>query len=990
MNEEEIKVQYVLPWLSKAGIALDEIRCETSFSLRIGRQTLIVDKPNRSKLEIAGGRLDILVTRNARNLFVVETKAEHVALTDADRDQAVSYARLVHPIAPYAVVTNGRETRLYETLTKTEVHPGDIQRNGFELTLPADLVEEAQRVFLQSSPENLRRFFRAQVDEELGLLMGNRAQLDRKYIPDLHVARQATINALAEHSTSPLPGLLISAPSGAGKSCDMCWIAEQLLAGGKPVLFFNGALLEGKIVDAIAAAFAWTFGAPDNEVTIFKRLILTIGSAPLTIIIDAIDEWAYGARAQHLSAFLGAANSVGMKVIVSCKDSAIDSFLRLRGLETYTSKYSRRLDLPTLSWSEFFRALERYRDVYNFRGLFESGIISIARENPFLLRVLFDAAHNAGNQNITFDSPALFDQYIKRAVERTSDSIEAMAIVVATAEALYKNNSDWICLAKLSQRLPNGYNTAILTELTQFGILTRGSVGGEVNISFYFQQMRDYLIAFHALHFQRMSVVEFEAESKRGTGDGMWLDVMGLYYRMAPSDHRRVLDQPMYENAEQLLRRYLATIDADFPALRSYLEPGTEGAIGIVGELDIGSRNVQQYGFRKIANGDEIVHFVPILETTSNSNLSYLKGADTVFWARWGEGLNGVIEADSEVAEAIVFQLRKLVATGCLSETGCPELASEWIVRTIENEPKIFAALIDPATKLARLPLQLSDVLTAIQAERLRRYYEHELVNDLRRTGAIEETWNGSMVSYHHSISPAQRKTIETQVQNAMSIGPLPDLTMFATQLDSIEINAQRAIRVLRPSHTIGVDSLLRNEVQIAAAKMSDKDLPQDAVDAYIGDLYAAFLRTYKTVVETNFPTVKQYLPFYASLPIKLLIEAEPDTSDSGWLRVRLYELAAEGGVSSTIVAKEKVQPTGRQGSGRWEVSYQEGTYEMISLKGAIFYGLLKRGYYEPAPRGLVSKDFVGMRLRSLVYGMIAEEFGALEAALKDTQRGYE
>ena len=92
MNEEEIKVKYVLPWLTQAGIVLDEIRCETSFRLRIGRQTLIVGKPERQNLDSVGGRLDILVTRNSRNLFVIETKAEEVSLTDADVDRASSPA----------------------------------------------------------------------------------------------------------------------------------------------------------------------------------------------------------------------------------------------------------------------------------------------------------------------------------------------------------------------------------------------------------------------------------------------------------------------------------------------------------------------------------------------------------------------------------------------------------------------------------------------------------------------------------------------------------------------------------------------------------------------------------------------------------------------------------------------------------------------------------------------------------------------------------
>jgi hypothetical protein len=48
---------------------------------------------------------------------------------------------------------------------------------------------------------------------------------------------------------------------------------------------------------------------------------------------------------------------------------------------------------------------------------------------------------------------------------------------------------------------------------------------------------------------------------------------------------------------------------------------------------------------------------------------------------------------------------------------------------------------------------------------------------------------------------------------------------------------------------------------------------------------------------------------------------------------------------------------------------------------------LLKRGYVEFVPSGLASKDFAGMRLRSLVYGVISEEFGALKAAFQSAMQ---
>ena len=107
MNEEEIKIKYVLPWLAQTGVDLRELQFERSFSVRIGRKNIPVS--GSTVKDKSGARLDILVRRGDKNLLILETKAAHLSLTDDDRDQAISYARLVHPIAPYAVVTNGGE-----------------------------------------------------------------------------------------------------------------------------------------------------------------------------------------------------------------------------------------------------------------------------------------------------------------------------------------------------------------------------------------------------------------------------------------------------------------------------------------------------------------------------------------------------------------------------------------------------------------------------------------------------------------------------------------------------------------------------------------------------------------------------------------------------------------------------------------------------------------------------------------------------------------
>src|SRR5688572_29271638 len=116
MNEEDVKLKIVVPWLLSLGLSIQDLRFETSFKIHIGRQDVVVG--GRGGNDAVGARLDILIHRDGRNLAVVEVKRGDAPLNDDDRDQAISYAKLLYPPAPLALVTNGTEFRLFNAFTK--------------------------------------------------------------------------------------------------------------------------------------------------------------------------------------------------------------------------------------------------------------------------------------------------------------------------------------------------------------------------------------------------------------------------------------------------------------------------------------------------------------------------------------------------------------------------------------------------------------------------------------------------------------------------------------------------------------------------------------------------------------------------------------------------------------------------------------------------------------------------------------------------------
>jgi type I site-specific restriction endonuclease len=106
-SEEDLRAM-VLAYFSELGFGSNEITCEDYFTIYMGHHSPSIDK------QIIAGRSDILVSRNGKPLAIIETKAPSNDLTDEDARQAISYARALATMAPFAIVTNGIDTKVYD------------------------------------------------------------------------------------------------------------------------------------------------------------------------------------------------------------------------------------------------------------------------------------------------------------------------------------------------------------------------------------------------------------------------------------------------------------------------------------------------------------------------------------------------------------------------------------------------------------------------------------------------------------------------------------------------------------------------------------------------------------------------------------------------------------------------------------------------------------------------------------------------------------
>jgi hypothetical protein len=206
---------------------------EDKFVIKLGHNSLelgVAPKEKRKKLRQRGqlaGRSDLLLAHNGQPLAIVETKAPEHTLTDDDAWQALSYARLLLSMAPFAIVTNGKETQIYDTfassLQRLEVPTTSLwYENGQQVLAVGDEVRyQAARKLIGINVHTLYLFCQRQVRIALEDLKGAIHEA-KPYVPEIYVSRELAAEQLTSWLATDLPCFAIVGDSGVGKTMFMC------------------------------------------------------------------------------------------------------------------------------------------------------------------------------------------------------------------------------------------------------------------------------------------------------------------------------------------------------------------------------------------------------------------------------------------------------------------------------------------------------------------------------------------------------------------------------------------------------------------------------------------------------------------------------------------------------------------------------------------------------------------------------------------------
>lgn len=232
-SEEDVRSRILVPFLKALGLGPNNIRTELGFRIRLGRNVIRVGADHSAA--VVSGRADVLVVDDqGRNLFIVELKASDQKLTPADRDQGISYARLLDQIAPFVLVTNGIDQELYDTITKERINieafpeASSFWTSGCDPNSVTDLNVryEALRHFLGYSVQHVRMFSTAQQQSRMRTVRGAIGE-SSKYLPEVYIPRKKIRGAFQRFLRSNSITFALVGESGVGKTNELCALAEE-------------------------------------------------------------------------------------------------------------------------------------------------------------------------------------------------------------------------------------------------------------------------------------------------------------------------------------------------------------------------------------------------------------------------------------------------------------------------------------------------------------------------------------------------------------------------------------------------------------------------------------------------------------------------------------------------------------------------------------------------------------------------------------------
>lgn len=600
-SEEDIQNKIILPLLREIGFEEDQLIFQHRFTIQIGH--------NELEVESVGGRSDILCKSfdGKKTLFVIEAKRDDIEFSDEEIEQVISYARLVHPIAPFSILANGKDFKIYNTYTKelcrkNRKYPNLVKRSKQPgLEEDSKYIYEALNYLVGYNIINLEIFVKEQQSKRMSTLLGGIDNLDRNYIPKLYQAPPDLDPTFRKFLSDTKSVFLLTGEQGVGKTSAMCYLAQQA-RDNHIALFYAGHIVSGDINELIRDDCNWFFSRHLSDIEAAKRLAsLASSSRKLIIFIDAVDEFTIPDFPKMLNKLVVDFKYLpNTKIVISSKIYTAGRFLKIGGT---ASDLANQLFNPDTNNRKNFSYKVELFDTGSFKNIYAHYCSQLSiKGNPpvtileelhrgIALKV-FSLVFQGGEVDLKIGFRELFKQYLSTILSKISKPEKALNILLELCKFIFEKNRaenrenyslEYIVEQEFQEYLKFGPSDEIPTELFDYNILIRQSnQNNTLSVGFYYTMVRDYLMVTATLDLSSMDFIKFEAKINELSQFGLGKDLIYVINLFSDLNRKDWLKR-IYENkCEQFSNEMVRIINLIHPDLRIHLFNGFSNNIGFV------------------------------------------------------------------------------------------------------------------------------------------------------------------------------------------------------------------------------------------------------------------------------------------------------------------------------------------------------------------------------------------------------------------------
>jgi len=872
-NEEDIRGKLILPFLRDLGFDDSEISLEHSFKIQLGK--------NQYKT----GRSDILCKGQNKNLFVIELKTDSISITEKDIKQGISYARsLLDDIAPFTIITNGKQTKVFDSITSAELTGTNISnqssfwRNGYTLSTDEELKirYEALKNFVSLSPENLKRFCESQVQDRMGPIIGNIDNPYSKFVKELHLNRKElqTKFKIFVDSESSVFGLVGTA--GVGKTSTMCSLALQNL-NDKFVFFYNSSIINSPL-ECISKDINVAFSSYSETDIVLKKLneIGRYANKDILIFIDALDESTNNKISIELSEIaLVVKNLDRIKIVVSCKSNIWNTMLKNNNSPTHLFEELNKFHKPITSLnndpgfllneftdSELESIIPLYQKTFGFKGIISDTLLKELK-NGFFLRI-FSEVYFKRDVPKKINDKELIKEYLNKSLSKTKiGKLKGLRILKELGKVLHNHKyslieahkDEGINIESILEKLNFALDESLPEDLFSRNILIKSNKDDSYNVAFYYSKIRDYIICFHTYGFDNLRESDFYKILDNLHLNYIGISALDFFMNNANSAKKTILEKYKKDKALSYVVGYENYLDNNFKGFKEKFDPETKGDIGII----LPENLIENNGYALLPvnlQSENRLQFYNLKDTSSRDDLFFKRGINTLFGSNTGLFVK---DQNNIIKKNIFKQIKKIIEKGRINTYNSDILIKEKISLIVYHyyEKLGFNFQINEY-RFPRFsvlyPIDLEDLIIRINKFRFKEHYKYERIDyrliNAKVENAIKEELEPPKYRFTGDAPPFEElckiagiliKKGQTKIENHYL--PLPDKSIdFAKNY--YEQNRK--------------DNFFHTRI----AQYS-----KDQAKIYIHEFFRKLEICYKEFVDFNFSTFKNDFDFYNSIP---------------------------------------------------------------------------------------------------------------------------